>query len=441
MTAAAGRDEEWFVPWRVEPDGDAQLLQRLDQAVAAGEWLWLMSARAGDGRAGEMGDGVPTPPPRGRVMGRQGGRHGGVVLASGGSQGGRSWCLQPWDHLDQSAAACGRWIKALGVDPAQTLLLNPLPADHISGLMPLWRSRLWGAEHRRLSPALMKQPQALRATCQRWPGWGRKPALVSLVPTQLKRLMDHPDGVAWLQQLALVWVGGAGLPASLAERARRLGLPLSPCYGSTETAAMVAAQTPDRFLQGEDGCGAAFDDVALAVDAAGVLRVRTARLALARWRHGRWASLADSEGWWQTGDAAVLTPQAAGGARLTIQGRMDGAIHSGGETVFPEQLAQRLMHQAHGLGLPLETVLLLPVASEEWGQRLVALVKRQHGGEAMPWPQLQAALVGISRQWMPAERPHAWYPCQELETTAAGKWQLARWQAWLVAQSQGNADE
>jgi O-succinylbenzoic acid--CoA ligase len=306
--------------------------------------------------------------------------------------------------------------------------------------MPLWRSRLWGAEHRRLSPALMKQPQALRAACQQWPGWGQQPALVSLVPTQLKRLMDHPDGVAWLQQLALVWVGGASLPASLAERARRLGLPLSPCYGSTETAAMVAAQTPDRFLQGDNGCGAALDDVALAVDAAGVLRVRTARLALARWRHGQWASLTDTEGWWQTGDAAVLTPKAATGARLTIKGRMDGAIHSGGETVFPEQLAQRLMHQAHGLGLPLETVLLLPVASEEWGQRLVALVKQQHGGEAMPWPQLQTALAGISRQWMPAERPCAWYRCQELETTAAGKWQLGRWHAWVVAQSQGHAD-
>jgi len=45
--------------------------------------------------------------------------------------------------------------------------------------------------------------------------------------------MDHSDGVAWLQQLALVWVGGAGLSVSLAEQARRLGLPLSPCYGST----------------------------------------------------------------------------------------------------------------------------------------------------------------------------------------------------------------
>lgn len=429
MTAGAGREGAWLESWAVQTDGDAQLLQRLDQAVAAGEWLWLQSARVG-----EMVDGMPSPP----LQELAGGRFGGVVLASGGSQGGRSWCLQPWDHLDRSAAACGRWLKALGFDPAQMLLLNPLPADHISGLMPLWRSRLWGSEYRRLSSTLMKEPQALQAASQLWPCWGQKPAVVSLVPTQLKRLMDHPDGVAWLQQLALVWVGGAGLSSSLAGRARSLGLPLSPCYGSTETAAMVVAQTPDRFLRGEEGCGSALEDVELSVDAGGVLRVRTARLALARWRHGGWASLVDADGWWQTGDAAVLTPCSAGGSRLEIMGRIDDAIHSGGETVFPEQLAQRLMQQAQGLGLPLEAVLFLPMESEEWGQRLVALVKQRHGGDAaMAWPQLKAALVSISQPWLAAERPINWYACEELETTAAGKWQLARWQAWIASQCPG----
>ena len=94
------------------------------------------------------------------------------------------------------------------------------------------------------------------------------------------------------------------------------------------------------------------------------------------------------------------------------------------------------MHQAHGVGLPLEAVLFLPVESEEWGQRLVALVKQQHQGvDAMPWTQLKAALVRLSQPWCAAERPETWYLCQELEATAAGKWQLARWQAWLTLQN------
>ena len=49
---------------------------------------------------------------------------------------------------------------------------------------------------------MMKSPKELWAFSQALPGWGKTQAVVSLVPTQLKRLMEHPDGVAWLQQLA-----------------------------------------------------------------------------------------------------------------------------------------------------------------------------------------------------------------------------------------------
>ena len=131
-------------------------------------------------------------------------------------------CLQPWAHLDRSAAACGRWLEGIGRSPEGVILLNPLPLHHISGLMPWWRSRLWGAQHVSLPPPLMKDPPSLLASCSDLPGWGQKQAVVSLVPTQLKRLLDHPEGVAWLQDLVLVWVGGACLPAPLAERAREL---------------------------------------------------------------------------------------------------------------------------------------------------------------------------------------------------------------------------
>ena len=38
----------------------------------------------------------------------------GVVLASGGSSGRRRWCLQPHRHLQQAAAATGRWLQQQG---------------------------------------------------------------------------------------------------------------------------------------------------------------------------------------------------------------------------------------------------------------------------------------------------------------------------------------
>ena len=104
----------------------------------------------------------------------------GVVLGSGGSTGGRRWCLQPLAHLQASASATGPWLEGLGLDPASCLQLNPLPLHHVSGLLPWVRAQQWGAVHQRLDPAWMRDPARLAAAAPLDPG---RPALLSLVPT------------------------------------------------------------------------------------------------------------------------------------------------------------------------------------------------------------------------------------------------------------------
>ncbi len=46
---------------------------------------------------------------------------------------------------------------------------------------------------------------------------------------------------------------------------------------------------------------------------------------------------ADAGGWWHSGDAGRLGP-----AGLEPLGRLDGALNSGGATVFPEQIEAAL---------------------------------------------------------------------------------------------------
>ena len=376
--------------------------ERLGQGLATGQWVPLSS----EAEAAPIAQLPPGP---------------GVVVRSGGSSGGSSYCAQPSLHLDRSAAATAHWLTGIGLDPAATLLLNPLPLAHVSGLMPWWRARCWGAGHQQLAPGLMKTPTELLAFCRSMPAWGIKPVLLSLVPTQLARLLADPDGVAFLQQLELIWIGGAALPSPVEEQARALRLPLAPCYGSTETAAMVAAMPPDRFLAGEPGCGDPLVDVELRLAADGALEVRTERLALGRWsadQPDRFEQLKDADGWWRSGDRAAFTPG------LQIMGRMDGAIHSGGETVFPEQLEQRLMAAAQAVSVPVSAVLLLGVDDSEWGQRLVALVG---SADAAVLPRLMA----LTRSWSPAETPRRWVLCPALAPSVLGKWQRQRWRNWL----------
>jgi O-succinylbenzoic acid--CoA ligase len=346
----------------------------------------------------------------------------GVVVGSGGSTGGRRWCLQPLAHLEASARATGAWLQAQELDPAACLHLNPLPLHHVSGLMPRVRSAQWGCGHRVIASELMRDPAALAAAVPIPVG---RSVLLSLVPIQLRRLMALPEGLNWLRQLAVIWVGGAALPPELAAQAREQGLPLAPCYGATETAAMVAALSPKAFLQGVEGCGQPLPDVECRLQpGSGAVEVRTNRLSPGYLEAGQLVPLARAgEGWWRSGDAGELRVDG-----LRIRGRLDGAISSGGETVFPEQLEARLTAMAEVRGLPLEALLLLGESDLEWGQRLVALVRARHGVSDR---ELIDALQQQVASWPPAERPRRWLACPDLAPTATGKWQRGRWQAWM----------
>ena len=164
-----------------------------------------------------------------------------VVVGSGGSRGQRRWCLQPLETLQRAAQALVGWPARMGRLGSRTPglalagLANPLPLHHVSGLMPPLRSQALGIPHRFLSRCQWRD-KAQRPALQ---GWG-----LVLVPSQVQWLMEEPGGVDWLQQLACCWVGGAPLGPTLRQQARRSGLNLSPCYGSTETSAMVAALAP-----------------------------------------------------------------------------------------------------------------------------------------------------------------------------------------------------
>jgi o-succinylbenzoate---CoA ligase len=353
----------------------------------------------------------------------------GVVLGSGGSSGadgsGRRWCLQPLAHLEASAAATGAWLQNRRLDPAACVHLNGLPLHHVSGLLPLVRCRQWGALHLRLDPGVMREPARLAEL----PLPSGRPLLLALVPTQLQRLLAQPEGLAWLQRLAVVWVGGAPLGAELAERARRAGLRLAPCYGATETAAMVCALPPERFLAGDGGCGPALGDVRVRIaPGTGAVELACGRLSPGWLVAGELQPLPRAaDGWWGSGDAGRLLP-----AGLQVLGRLDGALHSGGETVFPEQLEQRLLLAARREALPLRWVLLLARDDPQWGQRLEALACPDAGAcGASQESLLLSRLAGICAPWAAAERPRRWHLCPELAPSPLGKWQRGRWQAWL----------
>ncbi|WP_320673607.1 AMP-binding protein [Prochlorococcus sp. MIT 1341] len=354
----------------------------------------------------------------------------GVVVASGGSSGSRKYCLQPCRHLDRSANATASWLGDLGINPKDCVIFNPLPLHHVSGLMPLWRSKSWGVKYVSLSRELMHDPALLEEFCRVEEKDSLKPRLLSLVPTQLARLMSDPFGMKWLKRFSVIWVGGDKLSKSLEELARLEGLLLAPCYGSTETAAMVTALSPKDFLAGKTGCGSPLSDVELRLSNDGTLLIRTSRLAISSFTEHGVQKPCSIDGWWRSADKAQLE-EFTNKVSLKIIGRIDFAVHSGGETVFPEQLEQRLFKLVREASLPIENLLLLPKKDDEWGHRLAGLVRLNQEQCSYTPKVLFQKLFGLIEDWLPAEKPTAWYLCPSLSRTEAGKWDRAKWMIWL----------
>lgn len=312
-----------------------------------------------------------------------------LCLPTGGSGGGVK--LARHDETTLSAAALG-FARHFGVGRINALGL--LPLHHVSGLMAWMRTVFTGGVH---------QPADWHAIAA-----GERPPLpasgdwfVSLVPTQLARLLADPEAVDWLRRFRAILLGGGPAWPELLDRASAAHLPLSAAYGSTETAAMVAAQHPGEFLAGGRDCGTALPHARLALDGEGRLLVEAGSLFRGYWPETR------APGAWRTDDLAELDAH----GRLRVLGRADAFIITGGKKVDP--LAVEAVLRASGRWAD---VAVIGVPDADWGQRVVAC----HTAEAGPSPDVDVgALVDATLQ--PAERPKDWVAVSPWPRNAQGK--------------------
>ena len=359
----------------------------------------------------------------------------GFAISSSGSGGSSGICLQPCSHLNQSAIATGEWLQKQNIKPSECLIMNSLPLHHISGLMPWWRSKVWKARHQWINPEIMKSPNELVQFCKPIFAKSTSKLITSLVPTQLIRLIKNPTGENWLKNFDLIWIGGATLPSHIRKYALSKKIRLAPCYGATETSSMVTSLSPTEFLKGVQGSGSPLKDVQLSVDKENVLSIRTPCLAIGRWREGELEPLLNENKWWKSGDLAEIT-QNNNSFELVIKGRADSAINSGGETIFLEELHQRLYKEAEKLHIGIKALILIPVKDREWGERYSLIINFDNKTSRLEADNKIIQLKGITNQWIPAERPLSWHACSNLVPNEIGKFNIVEWKKWLKEENQ-----
>ena len=119
----------------------------------------------------------------------------GVIINSSGSINMPKHCYHSIANLNQSAKYCGKWLEEQDFDLSNIIIFNTLPLSHISGFMPLWRSKIWDCEYINISPKIIKESKYLLEQTLKIKGKSRKILITSLVPTQLYRLLLNKDGI------------------------------------------------------------------------------------------------------------------------------------------------------------------------------------------------------------------------------------------------------
>lgn len=301
---------------------------------------------------------------------------GGYVVMTSGSRGQRKGVRLTAANVDASVAASAARIGHGGGDS----WLCVLPLFHVGGLAILWRQAAAAA------PVVLHD----RFDAERAAAALGDVTCASFVPVMLRRMLTA--GASGGDHLRVVLVGGAAADIGLLAEARDRGIPAIPTYGMTETASQVATPAPQDPLDGT--VGTALPGAELRVVHDGVTRVGVEGRIQVRGAMVSPGYVGEAEraagDWFVTGDLGVF--DAAG--RLTVTGRADAVIVTGGENVHPAQV-ESLLRQVPGI----QETRVRGVQDPEWGQVIAAEVVT-----GLSLQELEAAVASFP----PVLRPRRW---------------------------------
>ena len=233
-----------------------------------------------------------------------------LVVETSGSSGSPKRVLLSRRAVLASVAATARRLGGEG------RWLLALPASYVAGAQVVCRSVTAGEP-----PVLLDDHASLAAAVE-----SGRPAYASLVPTQLRRMLDSEEDVGALRSLRTVLLGGGPIDPALRSRAIEEGVGVVATYGSAETAG---------------GCvydGVPLDGVGLATDGDGRLRISGPMLFEGYDGDPELTARVLVDGWFRTEDAALIDEA----GRLQVLGRLDDMVITGGVNVPAPAVARRL---------------------------------------------------------------------------------------------------
>lgn len=271
-----------------------------------------------------------------------------VVLATSGTTAAPKGVVLTHDALHHAAHVTSAAVDA---DPERDTWLCCLPVTHAAGLGVVNRALRTGTAlvvHPGFDPAAIAASGA---------------TLTAMVPTMLVRIQPAA--------FRLIVLGGMGIPEDRPPNT-------VATYGLTETmGGVVYDRRPLPGVEARIGEGE-------------VIEVRSpTSLRCYRTEEGE-HDPKDPHGWLRTGDVGAISADGL----LTVHGRADDVILTGGEKVWPERV-EAVLRRLPGVA----EVAVVGVPDPEWGQQVVAVVEVVPGAAAPPLAAAREAVKEVLPLW------------------------------------------
>lgn len=334
-------------------------------------------------------------------------KRGWIMIPTGGSSGEVRFAIHTWQTLMTAVQGFQQYFQV-----SQVNSFCVLPLYHVSGLMQFLRSLTTGGK---LAIAPFKAVEK-GETGEINPS----EFFISLVPTQLQRLLPDSHLRNWLAQFHTVLLGGAPAWDDLLQVARKHQIRLAPTYGMTETAAQIATLKPDQFLANQNHCGQVLPhaqvtiwdaNLPLGASQVGQITVQADSLALGYYPNPDFGETLRLD------DLGFLDEQ----GELHIVGRNSDKIITGGENVFPVEVEAAI--RATGWVID---VAVVGLSDRHWGQIITAVYIPK--SSAISAASLRLALTDRLSKF---KQPKYWIAVESLPRNAQGK--INREQLYQIA--------
>ncbi|MHC5859368.1 2-succinylbenzoate--CoA ligase [Nostoc sp.] len=322
-----------------------------------------------------------------------------IMIPTGGSSGEIKFAIHTWETLIASVKGFTEYFQLKQVNS-----FCILPLYHVSGLMQFMRSFTTAGKLAIQPFKAVESGQILNIKQSEF--------FISLVPTQLQRLLQNPELTEWLSQFNTVLLGGAPAWNELLEKARFHRIRLALTYGMTETASQIATLKPDDFLSGKMSSGKILPHAKVTIcnqqgeilnyNQIGNITIHAQSLAL-----GYYPQTRENQADFQVDDLGFLDDQ----GHLNIVGRNSDKIITGGENIYPAEIESAIQSTQM-----VADICVIGIPDKHWGQALTAIyIPKKSDTSAL---KIQTLLKDKLSKF---KIPKYWIPQKNLPRNSQGK--------------------